>query len=169
VRSSMFSATFIRDTRDNPLDAHRGFFETADFGVSPKVLGHQIISRASLDKPLTTAAWPLGCVGQRRSPGLVDSFAGSHVPISEQYFSGGADSLRGFPLNGAGPQVEATLCTKANDPTTCSYKITAPAGGHELFIFNSEGRFPCPFTRAWEACCFTMAATSTRPSASAIS
>jgi outer membrane protein assembly factor BamA len=66
------------------------------------------------------------------------------VPISEQFFSGGADSLRGFALNGAGPQEVATLCTKANDPTTCMTTITAPAGGHELFIVNTEGRFPLP-------------------------
>jgi outer membrane protein assembly factor BamA len=78
--------------------------------------------------------------------GLVDSFAGSHVPISEKFFSGGADSLRGFPLNGAGPQVLATLCTQVNAPATCTARITAPAGGLELFIFNSEGRFPIPIT-----------------------
>ncbi len=145
VRSSMFSATFIRDTRDNPLDAHRGFFETADFGVSPKVLGStdnfaRFFGQAAYYRRMTP--WLVWANDVRL--GLVDSFAGSHVPISEQYFSGGADSLRGFPLNGAGPQVLATLCTKANDPTACKYEITAPAGGHELFIFNSEGRFPLP-------------------------
>jgi len=76
--------------------------------------------------------------------GLVDSFAGSHVPISESFFSGGADSLRGFPLNGAGPQVLATLCTEANNPASCTARITAPTGGRQLFILNSEGRFPIP-------------------------
>ena len=39
VRSSMVSASFIRDTRDKPLDAHRGFFQTLDFGISPKLIG----------------------------------------------------------------------------------------------------------------------------------
>jgi outer membrane translocation and assembly module TamA len=47
-------------------------------------------------------------------------------------------------LNGAGPQELATLCTEANSPATCTYKITTPAGGRELFIFNTEGRFPIP-------------------------
>ena len=76
--------------------------------------------------------------------GLVDSFGASHVPISERFFSGGADSLRGFPLNGAGPQLPATLCTQINDPASCTTAIAAPTGGHQLFILNSEGRFPIP-------------------------
>src|SRR5581483_9189067 len=39
VRLSTLSATWIRDTRDRPLDAHRGFYETVDFGVTPKAIG----------------------------------------------------------------------------------------------------------------------------------
>lgn len=146
VRSSMLSATYIRDTRDNPLDAHRGFFETVDLGVSPKAFGStdnfaRFFGQAAYYRRM--APWMVWANEVRL--GIVAPFAGSHVPISEQFFSGGADSLRGFPLNGAGPQVQATLCTKANDPSSCSTKITAPEGGHELFIVNTEGRFPLPF------------------------
>ena len=79
--------------------------------------------------------------------GLVMSFSGSHVPLSQRFFSGGSDSLRGFPLNGAGPQGVATLCTQENDPTTCTTQITVPVGGHQLFILNSEGRFPIPLKK----------------------
>ena len=75
------------------------------------------------------------------------SFAGSHVPISQRFFSGGSDSLRGFPLNGAGPQGTAVLCTDENDLSTCTSKIRVPIGGHQLFIFNSEGRFPIPLKK----------------------
>ena len=149
VRSSMLSATYIRDTRDSPLDAHRGFFETVDFGVSPKAFGStddfaRLFGQIAYYRRI--APWVVWANAVR--VGLVAPFAGSHVPISEQFFSGGADSLRGFPLNGAGPQVQATLCRKADDPTTCSANtITAPAGGHQLFIFNTEGRFPLPFRK----------------------
>ncbi len=145
VRSSMLSASFIRDTRDKPLDAHRGVFQTLDFGVSPEVLGStdnfaRFFGQSAYYRQM--APWMVWANQVR--VGLVDSFGRSHVPISEQFFSGGADSLRGFPLNGAGPQVEATLCTKANDLASCTAKITAPSGGHQLFILNSEGRFPIP-------------------------
>jgi outer membrane protein assembly factor BamA len=145
VRSSMVSTSFIRDTRDKPLDAHRGWFQTLDFGISPRLLGSsdnfaRFFGQSAYYRQMKP--WMVWANDVRL--GLVDSFAGSHVPISERFFSGGADSLRGFPLNGAGPQVLATLCTKANAPATCTASITAPTGGLELFIVNSEGRFPLP-------------------------
>jgi outer membrane protein assembly factor BamA len=147
VRSSMLAASFINDTRDKPLDAHRGVFETVDFGVSPRFMGstdnfERFYGQAAIYRQIRP--WVVWANSVRL--GLVDSFAGSHVPISEKFFSGGADSLRGFPLNGAGPQILATLCTAANNPGTCTFKITAPEGGRELFIVNSEGRFPIPIT-----------------------
>ena len=145
VRSSMLSASFIRDTRDKPLDAHRGFFQTFDLGISPKLMGStdnfaRFFGQTAYYRQMNP--WLVWANDVR--VGLVSSFAGSHVPIAERFFSGGADSLRGFPLNGAGPQVQATLCTKASDPTSCTAQITAPSGGRQLFIINSEGRFPLP-------------------------
>ena len=147
VRASILGVTFIRDTRDKPLDAHRGVFETLDYGISPKAIGstdnfQRFYGQAAYYRQVKP--WVVWANSVRL--GLVDSFAGSHVPISEKFFSGGADSLRGFPLNGAGPQVVATLCTQANAPVTCTARITAPEGGLELFIFNTEGRFPIPVT-----------------------
>jgi outer membrane protein assembly factor BamA len=147
VHSSMFSVTFIRDTRDKPLDAHRGFFQTLDFGISPRAIGSsdsfaRFFGQSAYYRELNP--WLVWANNVRF--GIVDSLgSASHVPISERFFSGGADSLRGFPLNGAGPQVTATLCKAANDPSSCTAEITAPEGGKQLFIINSEGRFPLPF------------------------
>ena len=121
VRSSMLSASFIRDTRDKPLDAHRGVFQTLDFGISPKLMGStDNFARFFGQTAYYRQMKPWMVWANEVRVGLVDSFAGSHVPISERFFSGGADSLRGFPLNGAGPQVLATLCTQANDPASCT-------------------------------------------------
>ena len=39
VLLSTFSATLIHDTRDNPLDAHRGLYSTTSFGITPTALG----------------------------------------------------------------------------------------------------------------------------------
>jgi outer membrane protein insertion porin family len=75
--------------------------------------------------------------------GLAVPFAGSDVPLSERFFSGGADSLRGFPVNGAGPQRPVQVCSNPSDPTTCTL-ISVPVGGDMLFVLNSEGRFPIP-------------------------
>ena len=41
LRLSTLSATWIRDTRDKPLDASRGFYQTLDLGITPKALGFE--------------------------------------------------------------------------------------------------------------------------------
>src|SRR5258708_9444093 len=38
IHFSTFSGTLIRDTRDKPLDAHRGVFGTLNLGITPVVL-----------------------------------------------------------------------------------------------------------------------------------
>jgi outer membrane protein insertion porin family len=75
--------------------------------------------------------------------GLAQPFGGTGVPLSERFFSGGADSLRGFPVNGAGPQRPVTVCANPANPATCTV-ISVPVGGNMLAIFNSEARFPIP-------------------------
>ncbi len=39
VKLSTIYAQYIRDTRDNPLDAHRGWYQTFNFGVTPTAFG----------------------------------------------------------------------------------------------------------------------------------
>jgi len=47
VRLSTLSATWIRDTRDKPLDASRGFYQTLDLGITPKALARAPTSHVS--------------------------------------------------------------------------------------------------------------------------
>src|SRR5258708_11277691 len=46
IHLSPFSGSLIRDTRDKPLDAHRGVFGTLNLGITPVV----IVSRATFAK-----------------------------------------------------------------------------------------------------------------------
>ena len=71
------------------------------------------------------------------------AFAGSEVPLSQEFFSGGGSTLRGFPLDGAGPQRTVQACDNASPQATCA-PITVPEGGNQLFIVNSEFRIPLP-------------------------
>lgn len=145
IHSSTLSSSFIRDTRDQPLNAHRGSYETASFGVTPSALGSSdSFARFFGQAAVYRQVKPWMVLAQDVRLGLEAPFAGSHIPISDRFFSGGADSLRGFPLNGAGPQTVATLCTKLNDPASCTSEINVPVGGPQLFIVNSEARFPIP-------------------------
>jgi len=145
VHLSGVSASFVEDTRDKPLDAHRGVYHSLDFSISPTAFGSSdnvIRLFGQTSHYWQIAPWMVWANNVRL--GLVSSFAGSHVPFSERFFTGGADSLRGFPLNGAGPQGTALLCTSSKDPSSCTARVAVPQGGKELFIINSEGRFPIP-------------------------
>jgi outer membrane protein insertion porin family len=149
VRLSTLSGTFIRDTRDNQLDAHKGFYETVQFDLNPAVLG----SSVSFAKLLGQAAYyrKLMKVGESNIVwansvrlGLEQPFDGSHVPLSEKFFTGGGSTLRGFPLNGAGPQHSIPACGTPGVSSTCSF-IRVPVGGPQLFLVNSEFRIPVPY------------------------
>jgi outer membrane protein insertion porin family len=142
VRLSTVSAEYIRDSRDNPLDAHRGVYETFDFGVTPTAFG----SSANFVRFLGQGAFyipvrPWLIWANNFRLGLATPFSGTVVPLSERFFTGGADSLRGFPINGAGPQRPVSVCSNPDNPATCT-DISVPVGGNMLFILNSEARFP---------------------------
>ena len=72
--------------------------------------------------------------------------SGSHVPLSQKFFTGGGSTLRGFPLNGAGPQATIPACGNPSDTSTCGF-IRVPTGGAQLFIVNSELRIPLPIKK----------------------
>ena len=144
LRLSTFSAEYVRDTRDQPLDAHHGLYQTVSFGVTPTALGSssnftRFLGQTAFYLPMKP--WLVWANNFR--VGLASPFAGSYVPLSERFFSGGADSLRGFPINGAGPQRPVTVCSNPSDSSTCSL-ISVPVGGHMLAIVNTEARFPIP-------------------------
>jgi outer membrane protein assembly factor BamA len=138
------SATYLRDTRDNPINAHKGTYQSYEFDLNPSALG----SNVSFTRLLTQTAYykriPANIIwANSLRIGLEAPFGGSHVPINEKFFSGGGSTLRGFPLNGAGPQHTITACGNPADKSTCAL-ITVPVGGPQLVILNSELRVPVP-------------------------
>lgn len=141
VHLSTFSGTLIRDTRDKPLDAHRGIFATTTVGITPAQLG----SSASFARLFTQYAFykslhSLVFANSVRL-GLAKAFDGSFVPTSQLYFSGGGTSLRGFPIDEAGPQRLVPFCNVLKNQSGC-VDVTVPVGGTQLFLLNSELRFP---------------------------
>jgi len=62
LRLSTLSPTWIRDTRDKPLDASRGFYQTLDLGITPKALGSnanfaRFLGQSSYYKPFGKTVW----------------------------------------------------------------------------------------------------------------
>jgi len=144
VRLSTLSATFVRDTRDFQLDAHKGIYETWEADFNPSAIGSnfnfgRFLAQTAYYKSITPKKiiW-----ANSVRMGFAEAFSG-HVPLSQEFFTGGANTLRGFPLNGAGPQRLVHTCPNG-DTTNCPDVITAPVGGNQLFLVNSEFRIPVP-------------------------
>ena len=147
VRLSTLSATIIRDTRDKPLDAHRGMFSTIDFGLTPTAFGSsanfaKLFGQYAFYKPVHSIVF-----ANSIRLGLALPFAGSFVPTSQLFFSGGGTTLRSFPINEAGPQRLVPFCDVLQNQSGC-VNVTVPVGGRQLFILNSEMRFPTHINKA---------------------
>ena len=147
VHLSTVSGTLLRDTRDKPLDAHRGSFSTLNLALTPTGLG----SSASFAKLFGQYAFykevhSIVFANSIRL-GLAKEFSGSFVPTSQLFFSGGGTSLRGFPIDEAGPQRLVPFCNVLQNQTGC-VNVTVPVGGRQLFILNSEMRFPLGIMKA---------------------
>src|SRR6185437_10985901 len=105
VRLSTLAGNLTRDTRDNPLNEHSGVLRSLELNFNAKALGSsvnfaELVGQAAFYKQkFGGTVW-----ANSIRIGLAQPFAKSFVPLSEEFFTGGGNSLRGFPLDGAGPQ-----------------------------------------------------------------
>jgi outer membrane protein insertion porin family len=147
TRLSTFSAVYTRDTRDNPVDAHKGMYGNVEVDANPRILGSsttfgRILGQAAYYRDLKSGfVW-----ANSLRAGVLVPTAGDEIPLSQKFFTGGGNTLRGFPLNGAGPQRIVPACSNPSDLSTCSL-IEVPTGGVQLLIINSEFRVPVPIKK----------------------
>jgi outer membrane protein insertion porin family len=147
VRIGMISASFTQDRRDDKGDAHHGIYNTADFGVAGKFFGSQRSFGRVLLRDATYHRLPRNMVLARQTQfGVIAPFAApsglsnqESVPLPERFFGGGADSLRAFPFNQAGPR-DTGMALVTGSPS--SQPTGFPLGGNALFFNNVELRFP---------------------------
>lgn len=147
VRLGIISSSLSRDRRDNQADPHHGSYNTASAAVAGKFFGSQrsfarfLLRNAtyySLTKNLVFARQTqFGAIFPFDAPaGITDE---QSVPLPERFFAGGADSLRSFPYNQAGPRdIGAPLVPGGPSSQPTGF----PLGGNALFINNFELRFP---------------------------
>ena len=147
VRLGILSANFVQDRRDNPADPHRGIYNTADIGVTGRFLGSQRSFGRLLLRNATYYKLTRNIVLARQTQfGIIRPFSApagvteqESVPLPERFFGGGADSLRAFPYNQAGPR-DTGAALVPGGPT--SQPTGFPLGGNALFFNNVELRFP---------------------------
>jgi len=128
------SFTWLRDTRDAPLDAKRGTYTSFQEFLSSSKFGSQAdfnqvdISNSSyyqVDHGRITLARNTR-YGQERAYGPASA---ELIPLPERLYAGGGNSHRGFGINSAGPR----------DPQT-----GFPIGGAGVFVNSTELRLPAP-------------------------
>ncbi|OFW07248.1 MAG: hypothetical protein A3H96_17145 [Acidobacteria bacterium RIFCSPLOWO2_02_FULL_67_36] len=148
VRLSAFSGALSRDTRDDPLDAERGTFLSAEGTLAARSLGGQV----GFVKSFVQGFWFHRVAGasrvvfaSRAALGFADGFPRQvevtdenggvviatidDLPASERFFAGGGSTIRGFALDSVG-------AAKTISPTGFA------RGGNAVLIANAELRFP---------------------------
>jgi outer membrane protein assembly factor BamA len=146
VRLSTLAANLTLDSRDNLLDAHKGLLRSLELDFNTTKLGSSVdFTKLNGQFAYYKTGFHKIVFANSLRVGLAQPFANSRVPISEAFFTGGGNSLRGFPLDGAGPQRSVQVCP--NGATTCTTFIQVPSGGNELLLINSEARIPLPIKK----------------------
>ncbi len=140
---SEFGVTWVRDSRNNPADASKGSFNSADFGVSGTYIGssasflrffYQNSTYYPIKRRFSFArSTRFGVLAPYRDtvslsfPAPTTPPLPTVIPLPERFFAGGGTSLRGFALNQAGPRDSVS---------------GFPVGGQALLVLNQEFRFP---------------------------
>ena len=146
VRLSTIAANLTRDTRDNVLDAHKGILRSLELDFSTTKFGSSVdFAKFTGQAAYYKTGFHDIVFANSVRVGLAQPFANSRVPISEAFFTGGGNSLRGYPLDGAGPQRPVEVCPDGT--SGCKVFIQVPSGGNELLLINSEARIPLPFKK----------------------
>lgn len=132
---ALIAATMVQDRRDDPTNAHRGYYNSLDLSLIDHDLGgnknfSRMLARNSLYKTVRHD-WVLA---SNTEFGWIHPFgvpagvaAADYVPIPERFFGGGISTMRGFPDNQAGPRDLLT---------------GFPLGGDALLFHQTELRFP---------------------------
>jgi outer membrane protein assembly complex protein YaeT len=147
VRIGIVSANLIQDRRNNSTNPSKGIYNTIDIGLADRVFGSQRNFGRVLVRNATYYKLPKNLILARQTQfGVIAPFGSTDglteqesVPLPERFFGGGADSLRAFPYNEAGPRdIGAPLIPGGPSSQPTGF----PLGGNALFFNNVELRFP---------------------------
>ena len=129
VRVGSVSMSFLQDRRDDPTNSTRGYFNSIDLGFAAKELGSETTFTRLLIRNSTYHRIGRDLVLARTLQfGYIQRLGGlPEIPLAERFFSGGANSMRAFPDNQAGPRDLST---------------GFPLGGNALLFHQTELRFP---------------------------
>ena len=141
VRLADAGLGLVRDTRDDAFLPTRGGYASIEGTVFAKPLG----SEASFLQLFLRGSWTASVkYGNRFSSflriGAEEPFGSTEiVPLSERFFAGGINTLRGFARDSVGGREVVVVST---DQDGNPVETTYPVGGEALFLFNQDWSFP---------------------------
>jgi outer membrane protein insertion porin family len=135
-RAGLVSMSFVQDRRDDPVDSHRGIYNTVDLGYAWSGLGSGTnYTRISFRNATYHRIGRDLVLAQGTQFGWIHALGALPVdiPLAERFFSGGSSTNRAFPDNQAGPR---DIGSAESLPTGF------PLGGNALLFHSTELRFP---------------------------
>ena len=137
VRVGIASFNLVQDRRDDPIDPHKGIYNTIDVGWATQYFGSQtnfvrVLGRNATyyrlgPKIVLARETQFGVQPAYHVTAATDAADPDPIPLPERFYGGGGNTQRGFPENQAGPRDTLT---------------GFPLGGSALFFNNTELRFP---------------------------
>ncbi|MBX7144498.1 MAG: translocation/assembly module TamB domain-containing protein [Oligoflexia bacterium] len=131
VRLSFLSGVFNYDRRDNPLNPRRGFNLSFDYKLASTAIASEanfasIGAKASLIVPGDQFLMPRFAVAFSSRAAAAWAYGDTEqIPITQRFYLGGRNSIRGFRENSLGPRGE----------------LGSVIGGDTLFANNLEFRY----------------------------
>ncbi|MGH7232585.1 MAG: outer membrane protein assembly factor BamA [Nitrospiraceae bacterium] len=99
-----FRTSLARDTRDYYLDPRRGMRNAINFDYgTPKLGGTNHFYKVALDTIKYTPLWRDTRHSIRLRFGIAEGLDGRPLPLTERFFVGGINTMRGFVFGRAGP------------------------------------------------------------------
>jgi outer membrane protein insertion porin family len=148
-----------RNTVNNPNDPTAGSMNmgslewaSASFGGDINFLKYTATTRWYIDllhkyligglfkKPLVTKWRPV--VMLNGEMGYAQSLDGKRLPLSERFFLGGINSVRGFRERSLGPEDSGVIADDPDDPATGLTDVTSQIGGNKYLQGNIELLIP---------------------------
>ena len=127
------------DRRDNRLFATKGFYQFASAEFAPDFLGgdlnyarYTLFSRFYFPLPLGAVLKTNVTLGY-----IANLDPNRRLPVSELYYLGGINTIRGYTLSSISPTILVPVCNRPDCPVT-----TFVVGGNKQFVLNLELEFP---------------------------
>lgn len=141
--TTSFSFTLSRDTVNHPFDPTDGSrlsfsteYASENFGGDLNFLKYTLLGRRYV--PIY---WDIALMFNGEA-GYVDNLDEGRLPLTERYFLGGLNSVRGFYTRSLGPEETSIIPRTYTDPASTTMEVESVIGGNKYLQGNVELLIP---------------------------